>query len=247
MKNVLNYVPGFRSNKVWKKIIAIIYYLISLMFLTQSFGAFLICATLPFLIFGIIDTIRNKNKIAKVILLGSVIIFGLGLGLNNATSNKEIKVAAQNKVIAIQKAKTDAIDKVIANNKAIADKKIADAQAIVNKKAEAIKLIADNKIKAAKVISDAKIAANTAYQSWITNQFSVWDGSNTVLVNLVKQNLNDDTSFKHVSTTYVNHGSYLIVFMVYRAKNAFGAEILQNVTARSDYATNTITIISQNN
>ena len=247
MKNVLNYVPGFRSNKVWKKIIAIIYYLISLMFLTAGIGAFLVCISIPFLIFGIVGTLRNKDKLVKVILLGSIIIFGIGIVSSNSTYNNGVKVAAQNKVIAIQKAKTDAIDKVIANNKAVADKKIADAQAIVNKKAEAIKLIADNKIKAAKVISDAKIAANTAYQSWITNQFSVWDGSNTVLVNLVKQNLNDDTSFKHVSTTYVNHGSYLIVFMVYRAKNAFGAEILQNVTARSDYATNTITIISQNN
>jgi len=155
VKNVLNYVPGFRSNKVWKKIIAIIYYLISLMFLTAGIGAFLVCISIPFLIFGIVGTLRNKDKLVKVILLGSIIIFGIGIVSSNSTYNNGVKVAAQNKVIAIQKAKTDAIDKVIANNKAVADKKIADAQAIVNKKAEAIKLIADNKIKAAKVISDA--------------------------------------------------------------------------------------------
>lgn len=41
-------------------------------------------------------------------------------------------------------------------------------------------------------------------------------------------------------------GNYLIVKMTYRAKNAFGALILQNVTAKSDYKTDTITIISQN-
>jgi len=63
---------------------------------------------------------------------------------------------------------------------------------------------------------------------------------------LVKENLNDDTSFKHVETTYTDKGTYLIVYMTYRATNGFGAVILQNVTAKADYKTNQIIITSTN-
>ena len=91
-----------------------------------------------------------------------------------------------------------------------------------------------------------KIAKQVAYKSWVEGQFSLWDGSNTYLVDLIKKNLNDDKSFKHVETTYSDKGTYLIVKMTYRASNAFGATILQNVTAKADYKTNTITVTSQN-
>jgi len=94
----------------------------------------------------------------------------------------------------------------------------------------------------AKAIADKQ----AAYQSWVQGQFSVWDGSNRYLVDLIKENLNDKKSFEHEKTTYVDKGDYLIVKMVYRAKNGFGGIILQNVTAKSDYKTNTISVISQN-
>jgi len=98
----------------------------------------------------------------------------------------------------------------------------------------------------AKAVEDKKVADAAAYQTWIKGQFSVWDGSNTYLVDLVKNNLNDAKSFEHVETKYVDKGSFLIVKMTYRAKNAFGGVILQNVTANSDYKTDTIKITSQN-
>jgi hypothetical protein len=85
------------------------------------------------------------------------------------------------------------------------------------------------------------------YQKWIDNQFSAWDGSHKSLVDLITENLNDADSFEHVKTTYIDNGDGLTIFMTYRAKNAFGAKILQNVTATSDYKTNYIKVISQNN
>lgn len=92
----------------------------------------------------------------------------------------------------------------------------------------------------------AKVKAAEEYQEWIERQFSFWDGSNRHLVKLVKENLHDPKSFEHVETVYWDNGDHLIVKMTYRANNAFGGLILQNVTAKSDYATQTITIISQN-
>ncbi|MGE4273300.1 MAG: cell envelope integrity protein TolA [Desulfitobacterium sp.] len=94
----------------------------------------------------------------------------------------------------------------------------------------------------AKAIADKQ----AAYQKWVEDQFSAWDGSHIYLVDLLKENLNDPKSFEHVETVYQDNGDHLIVKMTYRAKNAFGGLILQNVTARSDYATNMISIISQN-
>lgn len=134
-----------------------------------------------------------------------------------------------------------------------AEKKITDLQAAADKalaeKAAADKKAAEEKALAEKAAADKKAAAEKAaadYKEWINNQFSAWDGSHIYLVKLVKENLNDPSSFKHVKTVYWDKGNYLIVKMTYRAKNAFGALILQNVTAKSDYKTDTITIISQN-
>ena len=229
-----------------------IYYAFCVIFLTSGLGAFLIYASIPFIVFSVISVIKNRNKTVVLTLIGAILIFSIGITINGpasvskeVTATKEVaapvvkakspgeikaeadakvKAAADAKVLAIQKAKDDAAAKVIADKKAIADKKIA----------------------AAKAIADAQIAKKAAYQAWIDAQFSPWDGKHTYLVDLVKENLNDDKSFKHVETTYVDKGTYLIIKMTYRAANAFGGIILQNVTAKADYKTNQITITSQN-
>jgi len=67
------------------------------------------------------------------------------------------------------------------------------------------------------------------------------------LVDLVKKNLNNGRSFKHVSTVYTDKHNYLIIKMTYKAKNTYGRMILRNVTAKTDYKTNMITIIAENN
>ncbi|MFA6941684.1 MAG: hypothetical protein WCQ54_12025 [Clostridiaceae bacterium] len=133
-------------------------------------------------------------------------------------------------------------EKKITDLQAAADKALAE-KAAENKKALEEKALAEKAAENKKALAE-KAAAD--YKEWISNQFSAWDGSHIYLVKLVKENLNDPSSFKHVNTVYWDKGNYLIVKMTYRANNAFGALILQNVTAKSDYKTDTITIISQN-
>lgn len=96
------------------------------------------------------------------------------------------------------------------------------------------------------VPTSAEDAAAAKYKAWVDAQFSFWDGHHTALVDLLKEHLNDPKSFEHVKTTYTDNGDSLTIFMTYRAKNAFGGLVLQNVTATADYATNTIKIISSN-
>ena len=137
---------------------------------------------------------------------------------------------AEAKLVAIQKAKDDAAAKIIA------DKKIADA-----------KLVATKKAAAAKAVVDAKNAEKVKYNAWVHAQFSSSDGSNRGLVDLVKNDLNDKASFEYNTTTYNDMGTYLNIKMTYKAKNASGDVIQENVTAKADYKTNSITITSQSN
>lgn len=150
-------------------------------------------------------------------------------------------------------ASTDSLTIAQSSNTVKEDKK---AQPVVKKlspeelkkKAAEDKLAAKEKamVDAASARQHAKVKKAADYKAWVDGQFDPWDGSNTYLVNLIKENMNDPGSFKHDKTVYWDMKTYLIVKMTYRGKNAFGALILQNVTARSDYKTNTIKITSQN-
>ncbi len=42
-----------------------------------------------------------------------------------------------------------------------------------------------------------------SHRDWIADQFSIWDGSHKVLKDLIKDNLNDEKSFEHIETSYV--------------------------------------------
>ena len=141
----------------------------------------------------------------------------------NAAQN-EVEQKARNEDLARQKADTEA---KIAKDKAGAESKKAEEE---------------------KALADPKVQEELKYQKWVNTQFSVWNGSNDELVKLVKQNLNDPDSFEHEKTQFANNKEhrFLTIKMTYRAKNAFGALILQNVTAMIDYESNEITIISTN-
>ena len=62
MKNILKNLPGFRSGKIHKMIIAIIYYLITLLMFMQGFGYGLFYLSAPFLVFSIINLLIHKKK-----------------------------------------------------------------------------------------------------------------------------------------------------------------------------------------
>ena len=296
-------IPGFRSGKTWKKIIATLGYLLFLIII-----AFYPAVTLrdkilvivpliflfgiPFVLITNLGSIRSKlplfkkGKLSYTVLgwtLSLIFTFVLVSAVAAATNNfhseqykeqariteqdRQAKIIEQSKVdtqkkeqarIAEEQLQTTkneqakleadkvATDKALTDAKAIEDKKAADAKAKVDAELKAKQDAADKVIADAKAVEDKKVADAAAYQTWIKGQFSVWDGSNTYLVDLVKENLNDAKSFEHVETKYADKGSFLTVKMTYRAKNAFGGVILQNVTANSDYKTDTIKITSQN-
>ncbi len=79
----------------------------------------------------------------------------------------------------------------------------------------------------------------------IESQFSGWDGSHNNLKKLLKENMNDPSSFDHVETTYRDDGDHLTVIMRYRGANSFGALVLGSIIAKVDLEGNVLEIISQ--
>jgi len=98
-----------------------------------------------------------------------------------------------------------------------------------------------------------------AHDEWVDGQFSLWDGSHTELVKLVKDNMNDPKSFEHAETKYLVISSQeqidtlgkgeigdLYVYMKFRGNNAFGGKVINEVEALASYKENTITILTSN-
>ncbi|HHV27442.1 MAG TPA: MBL fold metallo-hydrolase [Tissierellia bacterium] len=86
MNNFLKYVPGFRSNKTWKKVIACIYYFIAFTALFADKGVFLLLISAPFFIFSIIDLFKAKKndksiKAAVTMLIISLIVTSAGFAM----------------------------------------------------------------------------------------------------------------------------------------------------------------------
>lgn len=95
----------------------------------------------------------------------------------------------------------------------------------------------------AQIAKEKEQKEKEAYQQWINNQFSPWDGSHINLVKMVKEKMNNPKSFEHVETTYENKGykKGITVLMTYRGTNAFGAVVTNQVIADIDYKKNWIT------
>lgn len=82
MRSVLKYVPGFRSDVKYKKIIAIIYYLFSLLVFFAGFGYGLFFLAAPFTFFALVDLIRHKKK--GIPLKKAIIPFIVSLAIMSA-------------------------------------------------------------------------------------------------------------------------------------------------------------------
>lgn len=110
MKDILKYIPGFRTEKKWKKIVAIIYYLFCLFILIDGISSFLIVASIPIIIFAIASFGKHINKTAVLTLIVGIIIFSMGVKLDDSTSkNKTANATTQvisNKVVSQKKEKT---------------------------------------------------------------------------------------------------------------------------------------------
>lgn len=82
MAKFLGYIPGFRSNITWKKVVACIYYLFCVLMLAGGLPMFLFFLSIPFAVFNLIDVIRRKkaNEPLKaplsICLIATVLLFG---------------------------------------------------------------------------------------------------------------------------------------------------------------------------
>lgn len=79
--------------------------------------------------------------------------------------------------------------------------------------------------------------------------FSGWDGSYRPLEKLIKTNMNDDSSYKHVSTTYhlvLNKDPHAIVKTTFRGANAYGGVVKETIAARINVRTGEIVSIVNN-
>jgi hypothetical protein len=79
----------------------------------------------------------------------------------------------------------------------------------------------------------------------IRDQFSRVSGYHKNLRWFVKENMKDPSSFEHVETSYSDKGDYLIVKMVYRGKNSFGALVIGSITAKVSLGGQILEIIDQ--
>ncbi|MGR7152902.1 hypothetical protein ACU61Q_06580 [Klebsiella aerogenes] len=81
------------------------------------------------------------------------------------------------------------------------------------------------------------------------SNFSGWDGSYRPLEKMIKDSMNDDSSYKHVSTVYhliLNKDPHAIVKITFRGTNTNGGVIKQTVTARIDVRTGDVVSILDN-
>ncbi len=67
--------------------------------------------------------------------------------------------------------------------------------------------------------------------------FSAWSGSHINFARIVKEALNNPSSFEHVDTKYIDNGDTLNLIMTYRGSNTFGAIITSRIRAESNTLT----------
>lgn len=101
---------------------------------------------------------------------------------------------------------------------------------------------------------------------WIESQFSFWDGSHNKLEDLIKENLNDEDSYDHIETNYIDvnnaekqslvNGTLsdlgysqqieigdLFIMVEFSAKNAFGGTVKNMAYGIASYSNDTISLI----
>jgi len=66
----------------------------------------------------------------------------------------------------------------------------------------------------------------------IEKQFSGYDGSHYELTELIKNAMDDPSSYEHIQTSYLDMTDFIIVKTVYSGKNAFGGRVKRFVRAK---------------
>ncbi len=87
--------------------------------------------------------------------------------------------------------------------------------------------------------------ANEKNEEFKDKCLSKWNGACPALQDLVKDNLRDPDSYKHIETTCINMGDYVLVTMKYKAKNGFGGYGIGIVKAKVSWGCEVLGIVEQ--
>lgn len=122
-------------------------------------------------------------------------------------------------------------------------------------------------------LSEENISENKNYlndasrDEWIDSQFSFWNGSHNALEDLIKENLNNEDSYDHIETTYIDvydeerqilvnetlagigcsqqvEIGDLLIMVEFSAENAFGGTIKNMAYGIASYSTDTISLVT---
>ena len=112
-----------------------------------------------------------------------------------------------------------------------------------------------------------KLNKKEIHQDWVNSQFSIWNGANKTFEKLIKKQLNDEKSYKHIKTTYISIDDDeqkdevnsklekagcsqrvelddLFITTEFSAKNYFNATVKQTAYGIADYSTNEIILVA---
>lgn len=107
MNNFLKFIPGFRTGAKWKSIIAIIYYLFSLLMFVGGIGVGVFFLSAPFVVFSLMDVIQHKKKsipIKKALIPFIISFIVMGIAITNTpdvstdTDNPTQNIVVQDEV-----------------------------------------------------------------------------------------------------------------------------------------------------
>ncbi len=110
------------------------------------------------------------------------------------------------------------------------------------------------------------LSTPSGYDDWVSEQFSIWDGSHKELTKLIKKALNDEKSYKHINTTFyrmtedyyvttyngvLKEYGYsdrlekydLLILVDFFAKNAFNATMKASAIGIASYSKGTIKLV----
>ncbi|WKV08158.1 ComEC/Rec2 family competence protein [Thermoanaerobacterium sp. CMT5567-10] len=104
LKNILKFIPGFRSSIRWHMIIAGIYYLLSLIMFASGIGVGLFSLALPFTMFYFADLLsyKKKNTPIKNVLIPFIISFAImvtGIAATPPAEQSNIPTTQESKTI----------------------------------------------------------------------------------------------------------------------------------------------------
>lgn len=117
------------------------------------------------------------------------------------------------------------------------------------------------------VAVQGKLNKKEMHDDWVNSQFSIWDGAHKTLEKLIKKQLNDEKSYKHIETTYISIDNEeqkdevnsilekagcsqrvelddLFIITEFSAKNYFNATVKQTAYGIVDYSTNETILVA---